>query len=1084
MHKNWLVGIFIFFGAISAWSQTRTLDIGIDTDDDPTTGCTWNLTDGSFVQGIEGILRTTYSTGASPQVLETAYLRCSDGIQWQSSTITSFPWPIGLNLGANGEDIIESSMPLSYLGITGRIRMVVETRSDTEFDQLRTTLGGDPIIFTFPIPLPTLQTSVLILLVVLVLATSIWFMRRNRKKALQVLIVLSAFSLMAMTCSILLDGQIDDWSGLASLTEDPSGDTLDPTLDITTFFACQGANDLYFRIDVSEAENQAPTVEDQTVNLLEDSQLLITLTATDPDGQALDFEIVGPPSQGTLSSITVTGNETAEVTYTPDGDFFGPDSFSFRVFDGYIYSSHGTVSIQVDPVNDEPSFTSGGDVTVQEDAGPQKQAEPRSIPWATDLSPGPANEASQVLTFQMTGNTNSALFASQPTVDGVTGELSFTPADNEFGSSDITLYLRDDAGTTNGGDDSSPSVIFTITVTSQNDDPTANDDSATVDEDSVDIALDVLANDTTDPDVGETLTITAVGTPDQGGSVSIDAGTSLLYSPLADFFGTESFTYTISDGNGGSDTATVIVTVENINDDPTAMDDSFSVDEDSIDNPLDTLANDSIDPDSDETLTITTLGTPDQGGSVSISGGNSVLYSPAADFFGSETFTYNIDDGNGGTDTATVTVTVTNVNDDPTANDDSFNVNEDSSANALDLLANDVQLPDSGETLTINAVGTPDQGGSVVITGGGSGVSYTPAADFNGQETFTYDLADGNGGSDTATVTVDVQSINDVPSFTKGTDPTVLEDAGPQSVPNWATSISPGPTNESGQALTFNVTGNTNAALFASQPSVDATGALSFETAADANGSADITITLSDDGGTANGGVNTSPAQTFTISVTPVNDAPSFTSGGTVSHTGAATPQTEAGWATSISPGPADESSQVLAFNITGNSNPSIFSAGPTVNALTGDLSYTPVNGASGTATVTLTLSDDGGTANGGIDTSPGITFDIQITAQNQEPTFTAGGNNTVLEDAGPQTVNAWTMAMEEPRSSPSMSPETRIQAFFLPDLPSMQPPETSPIHQRPMPMVRQPSLSNFKITVEPQAAAMTPPHHPLLPSP
>jgi len=1014
MRKNGFVVIMIFFGSISAWCQTRTLDIGIDTDDDPTTGCTWNLADGTSVEGIEGILRTTYSTGASPQVLETAYLRCSDGNPSLVSTLTSFPWPIGLNLGPNGEDIIESSIPLDYLGITGRIRMVVETRSNTEFDQLRIALGGDPIVFTFPIPLPTLHTTALILFIFLLLVTSIWFMRRHRKRAFHVLIILSSLCMLAMTCSILLDGQVDDWSGMTSLTEDPAGDTPDPTLDITSFFACQGERNLYFRIDVSEAENQGPTAEDEAVNLLEDSQLLITLTATDPDGQALDFEIVGSPSQGSLSAIAVTGNETAEVTYTPNSDHFGADSFSFRAYDGFSYSSPATVSIQVDPVNDEPSFTSGGDVTVQEDAGPQKQSEPRRLSWANNLSPGPSNEAGQLLTFQMTGNTNSTLFAVQPTVDGLTGELSFTPADNEFGSSDMTLHLMDDGGTANGGDDSSPSVTFTITVTSQNDDPTANDDSVTVDEDSIDNVLDVLANDTTDPDVGETLSITTVGTPDQGGMVSIDSGINLLYSPLADFFGTESFTYTISDGNGGSDTATVTVTVENINDDPTAIDDSFSVNEDSIDNPLDPLTNDVIDPDTGETLTINAVGTPDQGGSVSISGGNSLLYSPAADFFGTESLTYDIDDGNGGADSGTITITVNNVNDDPTANDDSFSVNEDSSANALDLLTNDAQTPDSGETLTINAVGTPDQGGIVVITGGGTGVSYSPAADFNGQETFTYDISDGNGGTDSATVTVDIQPVNDVPSFTSGADPTVLEDAGPQSIPSWATGISSGPIDESGQALTFNITSNTNSALFTTQPSIDSSGTLSFETTADANGSSNITITLSDDGGTANGGLDTSPSQTFTINVTAVNDAPSFTSGGNVAFTGTASPQTESGWATAITAGPGDESGQVLTFNVTGNTNPSLFSTAPAVNAVSGDLTYTPVNGASGTATLTLTLSDDAGTANGGVDTSPGITFDIQITAQNQEPSFTAGADETVLEDAGAQTINGWATNIDD----------------------------------------------------------------------
>src|SRR5207245_366620 len=121
----------------------------------------------------------------------------------------------------------------------------------------------------------------------------------------------------------------------------------------------------------------------------------------------------------------------------------------------------------------------------------------------------------------------------------------------------------------------------------------------------------------------------------------------------------------------------------------------------------------------------------------------------------------------------------------------------------------------------------------------------------------------------------------DAPSFTKGADQTVLEDAGPQSVANWATAISKGPPDESGQTLTFVVTANTNSALFTAggQPAISANGTLTYTPAANANGSATITLVLKDNGGTANGGQDTSAAQTFVINVTAVNDAPSFTKG-------------------------------------------------------------------------------------------------------------------------------------------------------------------------------------------------------------
>src|SRR5262249_12635011 len=147
-------------------------------------------------------------------------------------------------------------------------------------------------------------------------------------------------------------------------------------------------------------------------------------------------------------------------------------------------------------------------------------------------------------------------------------------------------------------------------------------------------------------------------------------------------------------------------------------------------------------------------------------------------------------------------------------------------------------------------------------------------------------------------------------------------------------------------------------------PAVSSTGTLTFTPAANANGSATITLVLKDSGGTANGGVDTSAAQTFTITVTAVNDAPSFTKGADQTVLQNAAAQTVANWATAISAGPADESGQALNF-IVSNNNSALFSAQPAISS-TGTLTYTPATGATGSATVTVQLHDNGGTANGG----------------------------------------------------------------------------------------------------------------------
>ena len=262
-----------------------------------------------------------------------------------------------------------------------------------------------------------------------------------------------------------------------------------------------------------------------------------------------------------------------------------------------------------------------------------------------------------------------------------------------------------------------------------------------------------------------------------------------------------------------------------------------------------------------------------------------------------------------------------------------------------------------------------------------------------------------NGGTTafstaTETASIAVTAVNDLPSFSKGTDQTVLEDAGAQTTAGWATNISAGPADEAAQTLTFVVTTN-NDALFSVLPAINASnGSLTFRPAANANGSATITVRLQDNGGTANGGVDTSAAQTFTIGVTAVNDVPTFTKGSDQTVLEDVGAQMVTGWATNISRGPADEAGQTLTFLVTTN-NDALFSVLPAVNSSNGNLTYTPAANANGSATITVRLQDNGGTANGGLDTSAAQTFVINVTAVNDVPSFTKGADQTAPEDSG-----------------------------------------------------------------------------------
>ena len=296
-------------------------------------------------------------------------------------------------------------------------------------------------------------------------------------------------------------------------------------------------------------------------------------------------------------------------------------------------------------------------------------------------------------------------------------------------------------------------------------DLTVKDDTSTVAEDSGTTNLNVLVNDSITPDTGEALTITEVGVGSESGAITIVGGSSINYEPAPDFFGTEIFTYTVNDSAPGADyTATVTVTVTPVNDPPLANNDTLTVTEDCDTTTLDLLANDLVAPDTSETLTITTVVIGSAGGITALADGSSINYEPAPDFFGTEIFTYTINDGTPGSDdTATVTVTVTPVNDPPLANNDTLTVTEDCDTTTLDLLANDLVAPDTSETLTITTVVIGSAGGITALADGSS-INYEPAPDFFGTEIFTYTINDGTPGSDdTATVTVTVTPVNDPP---------------------------------------------------------------------------------------------------------------------------------------------------------------------------------------------------------------------------------------------------------------------------------------------------------------------------------
>ncbi|MEJ5992768.1 Ig-like domain-containing protein, partial [Ramlibacter sp. PS3R-8] len=675
--------------------------------------------------------------------------------------------------------------------------------------------------------------------------------------------------------------------------------------------------------------NDAPVAQGDSASTVKDAPVVIamaTLLANDGDidGDTLTISSFTQPANG-----TIVDNLDGTFTYQPAAGFTGPDSFTYTVSDGNGGFSTATVALNVT----SPAAISDT-VSTAEDT-------PITIPAATLLANDIDPEGDPIF---ITGVGN----AVGGTVALVAGNVVFTPNPNFTGAASFTYTISD------GGSSDTATVI--VNVTPVQDAPTANANAFSTAEDTpvTMTTASLLANDT-DPDTGDTLSVTGVANP-VGGTVSL-AGGNVTFTPNPNFTGTASYQYTISDGNGGTSTATVTITVTPQQDSPTANNDTASTTEDTpVSIPLATLAGNDTDPDGD-TLTVTAVGNP-VGGTVTIVGGNAV-FTPNPNFTGAATFEYTVSDGNGGTDTATVTVNVTAAQDAPTANADSFSTAEDTPVvmTTASLLANDID-PDTGDTLTVTAVSNP-VGGTVSLAGGN--VTFTPSPNFTGTASYQYTISDGNGGTSTATVTVNVTPQQDAPTANNDTAATT-EDT-PVSIP--LATLAGNDTDPDGDTLTVTAVGNPvggtvtivgGNAVFTPNPNF--TGTATFE------------YTISD----GNGGTDTA---TVTVNVAAAQDAPTANADGFSTAEDTPVVMTTASLlANDTDPDTGD------TLTVTAVSNP----VGGTVSLVGGNVTFTPNTNFTGTASYQYTISD----GNGGTSTA---TVTVNVTPVQDAPT---ASNDTV----------------------------------------------------------------------------------------
>ncbi|HVG63768.1 MAG TPA: Ig-like domain-containing protein [Hyalangium sp.] len=437
--------------------------------------------------------------------------------------------------------------------------------------------------------------------------------------------------------------------------------------------------------------NTPPTAVAQSVTGDEDVPLPLELLGLDADGDTLVYTIVTAPAHGTLTGAMPKPRYLSALHYN------GSDSFTFTVSDGQATSAPATVSITIRPTNDAPV------------------AAPQTVTTAEDT------EKAITLTGSDLDNDPLSFIVITPpargTLTGTPPNLIYTPAPNYFGPDRITFVASD------GQASSSPTAV-SITVSSVNDAPVAHANSLTTSEDTP-LSMTLSGSDVE----GDALSFAVASQPTHGTLTGTPP--NLTYTPAPAYNGPDSFTFTVSDGVATSTPATISITVDPTNTAPVATSQSITLEEDTPVN----ITLSATDADGD-TLTFTI--TPPAHGTLTGTAPN-LIYTPAPEYFGPDSFTFTVSDGVATSAPATVSLTVTSVNDTPAAQAQALTVPA-GSPTPIYLSGSDIDSDD----LTFSIASPPEQGS---ITGTPPDVVYTPPAGFTGTTRFTFSIHDGSTSS-------------------------------------------------------------------------------------------------------------------------------------------------------------------------------------------------------------------------------------------------------------------------------------------------------------------------------------------------
>ncbi|ELI1806363.1 TPA: tandem-95 repeat protein [Vibrio parahaemolyticus] len=509
-----------------------------------------------------------------------------------------------------------------------------------------------------------------------------------------------------------------DWNGKETITftaKDPSGESISQTVNFTV-------------APVADIVADKATV-------VEDTSTVIKVLGNDTfegDDQVVSLDTNNGPANGTVSV-----NPDGSVTYTPNDNYHGTDSFTYIVTSGGV-SESTTVSVDVTPVNDAP-VAKDDIATTQEDTA-----------VTIDVLPNDTDVDGDKLSIE-----SASVPKEQGTVEVVNGKLVFTPTENFNGDAEI-IYTDTDGALTD-------QATVKVTVNAVNDTPVVESNIAdqALAEDFTPYTIDLNTAFSDVDNVDGELTFSVSGNSNI--QVAIVNGIATI-TPTADWNGSETLTFTATDPSGESTSQTVNFTVapvaDIVADKATVVEDTSTV--------IKVLGNDTFEG-TDKVVSLDTNNGP-ANGTVSVNPDGSVTYTPNDNYHGTDSFTYIVTSG-GVSESTTVNVDVTPVNDAPVAKDDIATTQEDTAV-TIDVLPNDSDV--DGDKLSIESASVPKEQGTVEVVGGK--LVFTPAENFNGDAEITYTVTDGQL-TDEAKVTVTVNPVNDAPTIKVDAVESITEDA-------------------------------------------------------------------------------------------------------------------------------------------------------------------------------------------------------------------------------------------------------------------------------------------------------------------